>query len=151
MIAAFQRDGYINTFTHNVATKYDNTVTLYPEVTYEDVGIHYFFRFNQELYQVVVYTIKAGEEYVMDPQTETIVDYYNKCWGSKFGVSSEQTTNSTLMPIAFFSETADGRICAQSLIDEGHYMVVRAKSDVVNISDLVAFIEGLKVERIALE
>ena len=151
MITAFHGDGCINAVNHNVATKYDNTVTLYPEVTYEDVGVHYLFTFNQELYQVVVYTIKAGEEYVMDPQTETIVDYYNKRWGSKFGVSSEQTTNSTLMPIVFFSETADGRICAQSLIDEGHYMVVRAKSDVVNISDLVAFIEGLKVERIALE
>jgi hypothetical protein len=151
MITEFQDDGYINTVTHNVAMKYDNTVTLYPEATYEDVGIHYLFVFNKELYQVVIYTIKAGEEYVMDPQTETIVDYYSKRWGSDCAVSSAQPTNNALVPMVFFTETADGRICAQSLIDEGHYMVVRAKSDAVNISDLVAFIEGLKVERIALE
>ena len=151
MVSVFQNDGYITTVSHSTATVFDNTVTLYPEATYEDIGVHYYFWFNEKLYQVLIYTVKEGDDYSIDLQTETVSDYYNKRWNVEVEFDDVGSTQHPLINSVYFNHSDELRLWALSMLDETHYVVVRGNKDEVDKSMLVEFIEGLSFDKAEIE
>ena len=142
MVDAFREDGYVTIATNTEANR-DRAVILYPEVEYEDLGICFWFEHNENRYQVLVYSTY----YTMDKQNEDIFDYYRgRGWGQNTQKTIEIFTNNEMLPSMFLTvESKSEVIRAKALLNNMHYIVVRAM-DKVSKTEFVRFIEGLEFE-----
>ncbi|MBE7066610.1 MAG: hypothetical protein E7385_03555 [Ruminococcaceae bacterium] len=142
MIEVFREDGYV-TIVANTEANRDSAVILYPEAKYEDLGICFWFEYNENMYQVLVY----NTYYTMDKQNDDIFDYYRaRGWGQNTQKTIEIFTNNEMLPSLFLTiEGEGGAIRAKALLNDLHYVVVRA-IDKVSKTEFVRFIEGLEFE-----
>ena len=150
MVQRFAVDGYLSTVSHSVAEKLNDNVTLYPEATSEDVGIAFWFKYEDILYQVLIYSTKNGEEYTFDPETESILDYYEQRFDITIKYDYEHVdTNNLQMPQMVFYKTGknDPRNAAKCMIDDTHYIVIKTKADK---TALLSFIDGLQIDSLLL-
>lgn len=145
MIDAFKSDGYITTVSHSVAERNIN-VSLYPEAKYEDIGVSYWFDLNGAMYQVLVYNTKAGEDFLLDKNTDTIIDYYKIRYDVTMSDYEIIKPDHEILSSMVFQLVYNGtRFGAKALIDNNHYIIVRAFIDQVNQSEFIEFIEGLEL------
>lgn len=146
MVEDFASDGYLLTASHKTATVSYGKVTLYPCAKYEDVGVAYWFDLNGESYQVMLYNTKTGAEYSINAETQDIADYNIIRFGVSENAEFERITVNHPNMTEMILSTRNTHICAQSMIDETHYIIVTAVTD-ANAETLKNFIEGLVIER----
>lgn len=146
MVASFQQDKYITTITSSVAQRLNLRVTLFPEVTYEDVGVQYWFELDGNKYEVLIYNTKVGDEYSVDLSKETISDYYKK----RFDLSSKNDTDLSVrhsfLKSVIFKES-NNKNAAHCMIDKSHYIVIRTNAEK---SLLAFFVESLTINKMEI-
>ena len=150
MIKSFADYGYIITAFYCDSPSADGKVVLYPELNNTDIGVHYFFKTDSGVYQVLVYTVKQG--YEIDPEKETVLDYYQK----RFKASPEQTVKvgveHPLMKELAVTQNTDGSVCAHSMISSTHYVVIKTVCDMENAPQLFEnFVRDLAISYAPLE
>ena len=145
MAEAFQKDGYITYVSHADAQRYNEKVTLFPQVTYEDLGAGYWFVFEEKTYQVVVYTVKEGEGYRVDAGDGAMLAYYTKRMGNAPANTETVTSRQEQLNEVLFIKSENTAV-AYAFLDETHYIKVRCSEKESTVSLLVTFIEGLSFE-----
>ncbi len=146
MADAFQKDGFLTIITHETAPYYDGSVTLYPEANYEDIGSHIFFQYDGELYQVIVYLMAPGIS-----ARETIEAYYEERMGNALSITATASVDHPTVRRVVFTELANPqKLCSAALLDENHYLVVRADQENATQQTMLSFIEGLRFDRLPI-
>lgn len=146
MVEEFVSDGYLLTASHKTATVSYGKVTLFPRAKYEDIGVAYWFDLNGESYQVMLYNTKTGAEFSINAETQDITDYNMVRFGVSENAEFERITVNHPNVSEMILSTRNYHICAQSMIDETHYIIVTAVTD-TNAETLKTFIEGLVIDR----
>lgn len=144
-------DGQLLIASHTSANKLNDSVTLYPEAEYEDVGIGFWFKYDDISYQVIVYRIKDGAEYTLDTETESIIAYYEKRLGVPQKYDYEYVnTNNLQMPKMMIHkiDLDEGRYSADCMVGDTHYIVIRTEADK---AALLSFVDGLQIDSISLD
>ena len=140
MVESFRLDGYITTVSHSAA-KRQIDVSLYPEVKYEDIGVRYWFDLDGAWYQVLVYNTTV----TLDINTDTIIDYYKIRYDITMGEYEIITPDHEILSSVVFQLVYNGtRFGAKALIDNNHYVIIRAFMDQVDKSQFIEFIEGIE-------
>ncbi len=159
MADRFMKDGYLTLATHNTASRISAYKTvLYPEVKYEDMGICYWFQQDDQKYQVLIYTQTENPECALDLKTSSLLDYYLKKSG-RIGSDIETVSiEHDLIKTLTVQSWGTGDFSVMTLLDETHYLYVRAiytqttdDSKVVTVTELAEFVEGLTFSKIALK
>lgn len=146
MVEDFASDGYLLTASHKTATVSYDKVTLFPCVKYEDIGVAYWFDLNGESYQVMLYNTKTGAEHSVNLESQDITDYNVVRFGVSEDAEFERITVNHPNISEMILSTRNSHICAQSMIDETHYIIVTAVTD-TNAETLKSFIEGLVIDQ----
>ncbi|MBQ8236012.1 MAG: hypothetical protein IJZ37_04935 [Clostridia bacterium] len=150
MTGAFQKDGYITYVSHADAQRYNEKVTLFPQVTYEDLGAGYWFVFEEKMYQVIVYTVKDGEDYRMEAGDGAMLAYYTKRMGNTPANTETVSSKQEQLDEVLFIKYENWAV-AYAFLDETHYIKVRRPDKESTVSQFVTFIEGLSFEQRLLE
>lgn len=146
MVASFISDGYITNVSHSTAKQHNDRVTLYPEAKFEDIGICFWFDYNEVPYQVIIRNTKDGDDYLLDLQTEDILDYNIKRFSLQEDLVGEYlNTGHALMHTMLLGTFNYTSLTASCMIDETHYIVIRAE---VDQDAMRSFIEGLQIDKI---
>lgn len=149
MVEDFTSDGYLLHASHKTANRMFDDVILYPCGKYEDIGVAYWFVMDGESYQVILYNTKEGAEYAIHMETQDYSDYRVV----RFGVSKDTEFERLAVSHPDMSEIIlskrNGNICAESMIDATHYIVVTVVTD-ANIDMLHEFIEGLIIAQYSI-
>lgn len=140
MVATFQQDGYLYTVSHSEAPLYQELVYLYPEVKYEDVGISYYFLYEEQIIRVEIHNVKSGEEFAIDINTEDYSDYHMKRLGTETaGVVHTKHPQLSMMHVS------TGRLSC--MIDETHHIQICSDAD---SEIIIRFIEGLSISSVPI-
>ena len=122
MLAQFNKDGYLIVAHSSVADIITDNIALYPETKYEDIGIHYFFSYEEFDFQLLVYNVKELNLTSLIGENETIMDYRSNRFGfvsTATKVVQDSTRN--IKSFYIFPITNSERICASFFLDEGIY------------------------------
>ena len=133
MHSAFWGDGFLYEAQSSVAER-EQFVYLIPETEFEDIGISYFFKSNDTLYQVLIYSSQNARN------ISTLEKYYVCRFGS-FNYIEEYDSSAVFAGMVYIYETADGNIYARTQIDKTHYTEIRADKHKFGIGKLKSFFE----------
>ena len=159
MVGDFWSDGYILKASHKSATLYGKH-SVYPDVTGEDVGISFWFEFEDDIYQVILYNTRDGEEYTVDPESQDIVDYFElrNIPGTVELLADRQriTVDNPSMPEVLLCspEYPMLRPRAFGMLDATHYIRVSSYSEEAahpDVDQLIRFLEGLNIVQCPLK
>lgn len=140
MVTTFQQDGFLYTVSHSKAPLYQELVYLYPEVKYEDVGISFYFIYEEQIFRVEIHNVKSGEEFAIDVNTEDYSDYRMK----RLGKEPEGVIN-TKHPQLNKLYVSTGRLSC--MVDETHYIQICSYADTEII---IRFIEDLSISSVPI-
>ena len=151
MIEILSANSQLLIASHSNANKIDDSVTLFPEAQYEDVGVGVWFKYEGVSYQVIIYSIKTETEYKVNQETEDITDYYEKRFGTPENYPYEyfDTNNLQIPQIVIRTIGADNsKLSARGLIDDTHYIVIKTKAEK---TALLSFVDGLLIDSVPLK
>lgn len=147
MIDVFQKDKAVYEISNNEYDYFNNTVVLFPEQKYEDVGIARYFIDGDTLYQVVVYYVKDGEAYAIDMQAETFKEYYTKRYDVSYAFWQTISTSNPVLNILYVQPFGEEKRSAHCMLDAQHYIVIRTSA---SDEDLIKFANALMIQRVQL-
>ena len=147
MLYSFNKDGFLYQVNSAAAKRIEDNVVLYPEAAYEDIGVHYFFEYGENIFQVVVYNANTQDLVRKNSSEINFLDYSESRFGwNDYQVHTGQSRKSGNFDVYIRksgqADTASEKLTASFFVDESHYAVVRAsvgESEIIDFADSLSF------------
>lgn len=143
MCSVFSEDGFVYALSSNTIDLQITDISLYPEVKYEDAGIRYWVKYNDQSYNVRIYhTRKSLTPDAQDGWT-SMEEYYKAAHSA---IPDRKTYDHNGIDYITFTESTDsGYTNTYGLVDSSHYIRIRTQA---SYEELIAFIKQISTYKI---
>ena len=124
MVDSYKSDGFFYEITDSEGLKKE-AYTLYPDVTYEDIGIRVCLVDGEDWYQCIIYTTRDNARIMGDGHS--LYDYMKDRMGLKKDIRDENSDREILRYINSDPENGYSSYI-ETPIDETHYLCIRTRA-----------------------
>ncbi len=140
---AYQTDGWLfSVHSRSAQPVYD--VLLFPRATYEDSGIGYYFSYKETVVQVMIYNAETVAEPTQRTDMESYIERRFGFEGQRIAVINENGIF-TEPPLFWESNNENRKNSLWGILDEDHYMVIRAD---LPKEDIIAFLRTITMDKL---